>query len=128
MKKYLIIAACFALLLGGCNLPTVNLQTQVDLNTLEGVISGYGIIIEQERLLKQLPLCKTKTVPGLTNICVKRSVVVNLQTSTRIAKTAIDNAVAFVAANPTIPPTQYISAAQTALLSVQAVYNANKPN
>jgi hypothetical protein len=129
MKKLLIVGLA-ALSLAGCagTLPTINVQGAVNLNTLEGVVSAYGIIAEQERVLKLQPLCKTGTTPGVSNLCVKRSIIVTLQKATAIAKVAVDNAVNFVATNPTIDPTQYISAAQTALISAQQVYNAAKGN
>jgi hypothetical protein len=115
------------LMLGGCTLPTINLQSQVDLNTLEGVVSGYGILAEQLKVLKGLPLCKTGAAPSATNICVKRSIIVALQNGMTIAQKSVDSAVAFVATNPTVSPTSYISAASAALLAVQTIYNTNKP-
>jgi hypothetical protein len=129
MKK-LLIASLAALWLAGCasggGLPTINVQNAVNLNTLEGVVSAYGIMAEQERVLKMQPLCKTGTVPSLTNLCVKRSIIVTLQKATAIAKAAVDNAVLFVSGNPTVDPSQYIQAAQSAILAAQGVYNAAK--
>jgi hypothetical protein len=117
----LLVVVAFAL--GGC-LPTINVQSAVNLNTTQGVVAAYGILANQLDVLKAQPLCKTSTKPSLTNICVPRSLIVRLQSGMAVAQVAINNAVAFEQANPTIAPTQYIAAAQSALLSVQNVYNA----
>jgi hypothetical protein len=117
----LLVVVAFAL--GGC-LPTINVQSAVNLNTTQGVVAAYGILANQLDVLKAQPLCKTGTKPSLTNICVPRSLIVRLQSGMAVAQVAINNAVAFEQANPTVAPTQYIAAAQSALLSVQNVYNA----
>jgi hypothetical protein len=124
MKRVILAIAAIAvsLSLGGC-LPTINLANQVNLNTTQGLVAGYGILINQEELLKAQPLCLTGTKPSLTNLCVPRSIIVRLQDGTRIAQKAINSAVAFEKAHPTVDPTQYISAASDALLAVQNVYN-----
>lgn len=120
----IVLALTLAFALAGCNpLPTVNLANQVNLNTTQGLVAGYGILVNQEELLKAQPLCLTGTKPSLTNLCVPRSVIVRLQDGTRIAQKAVNAAVAFEKAHPTIDPTQYISAATDALLAVQNVYN-----
>jgi hypothetical protein len=116
----ILIAAAFAL--GGC-LPTINVQNAVNLNTTQGVVAAYGILDNQLNVLKAQPLCKTGTKPSVTNICVPRSLIVRLQSGMALAKAAVNNAVAFEQANPTIAPTQYIAAASSALLAVQNVYN-----
>jgi hypothetical protein len=117
-----IVAMTVSMSLGGC-LPTINVQNQVNLNTTQGVVAGYGILANQLELLKAQPLCKTGTKPSIMNICVPRSIIVRLQNGMIIAQKAVDQAVAFEAANPTISPTGYIAAASSALLSVQSVYN-----
>lgn len=124
MKRiFLALAAiAVALSLGGC-LPTINLANEVNLNTTQGLVAGYGILVNQENLLKQQPLCLIGTKPSITNICVPRSLIVRLQTGTAIAQKAINSAVAFEKAHPTVDPTQYISAASDALLAVQNIYN-----
>jgi hypothetical protein len=125
MRYILRIAAALALSLALCGcLPTINVQNAVNLNTTQGVVAAYGILANQLDVLKAQPLCKTGTKPSLTDICVPRSLIVRLQSGMTIAKVAVNNAVAFEQANPTIAPTQYISAASSALLSVQNVYNA----
>lgn len=123
MKK-LLLAIPLALSLGACSsLPTINLSNQVNLNTLEGVVSGYGLVVNAENALKSTPLCLTGTAPSVTNICVKRSTIVRLQAADKVANSAVNAAVAFVKANPSVAPTSYISAAQSALLAVQSVIN-----
>lgn len=125
MKRIILaLVALSALSLAACNgLPTINLANQVNLNTTQGLVAGYGILVNQENLLKAQPLCLTGTKPSITNLCVPRSVIVRLQSGTAIAQKAVNNAVAFEKAHPTIDPTQYISAASDALLAVQNTYN-----
>lgn len=116
--------AAAALSLAACgSLPTVNLTNQVNLNTLDGVVAGYNIVLNAETALKQTPLCKTGTSPSLTNVCVKRSLIVRLQEKDRLANLAVNTAVAFVANHPSVSPTEYISAARDALSGVQAIIN-----
>jgi hypothetical protein len=122
MRKFIAIAA-LALSLAGC-LPTINVANSVNLNTIEGVVSGYGILLEQEKLLKTQPLCKTGTAPSINNICVKRSMIVRLQSADKIANATINQAVLFVQKNPTVDPTQYISAASSALTGLETIVNA----
>lgn len=126
MKKYLVVAvALLGLSLGGCG--TLNIGSQVSLNTLEGIVSGYGILLNAENTYKALPLCKTGTAPSVNNICAKRSVIVRLQNADKVANSAVNNAVSFVRANPTVDPTQYISAAQSAISALQNVLNSASP-
>jgi len=130
MKKIsvTIAAGAVALALGGCagTLPTLNIANSVNLNTIEGVVSGYGILANQEVLVMAQPLCKTGTAPSITNVCVKRSQKLAIQSFDAKANLAINAAVAFVKANPTVDPTQYITAATSALSSLQTVLNAAK--
>jgi len=121
--KRIILAIALSISLAGC-LPTINLASQVNLNTTQGIVAGYGILNNQLVLLKQQPLCKTGVNPSFTNICVKRSIIVRLQNADAIAQRAVSNMVAFEKAHPTIDPTQYISAASDALMAVQNTYNA----
>lgn len=125
MKKLLLIAL---LILPACakSLPTLNLSNQVNLNTVEGIVSGYGVLVSAEDALKQTPLCLTGTEPSFTNICVKRSVIVRLQNEDRIANVAVNGMVAFVKTHPNVDPTQYIATARDAILTVQDVYNTAK--
>jgi hypothetical protein len=124
MKRIILAFAAIAvaLSLGGC-LPTINLANEVNLNTTQGLVAGYGILVNQENVLKAQPLCLTGTKPSITNICVPRSLIVRLQNGTAVAQKAINSAIAFEKAHPTVDPTQYISAASDALLAVQNIYN-----
>lgn len=123
MKKlFAIVLLTFGL--GACNLPTLNLAGQVNLNTLEGLVSAYGLVVNAENVLRSQPLCATGTSPSISNICVKRSLIVRLQNADRIANVTVNQAVLFSKNNPTISPTQYISAAQQALLASQNIINS----
>lgn len=126
--KRLIPIMLLALALAGCagTLPTLNIANSVSLNTLEGVVSGYGILVNQENLAKAQPLCKTGTAPSINNLCVKRSTIVRLQAADKIANATVNQAVLFVKNNPSVDPSQYISAASNAIISLQAVVNAAK--
>lgn len=126
MKRILVACAGLAAFaLAACDpiLPTVNLASQVNLNTIQGVVAGYGLVLNAENTLKQLPLCKTGTSPGVTNICVRRSVIVRLQAADRVAYAAVNSAVSFVKANPKVEPSGYIGAARDALMNVQSILN-----
>ena len=66
-KIILIAAAIIGLALGaGSSLPAVNLSSQVNLNTLEDVVSGYGILLNAENTYMVLLSCKTDTTPHVT--------------------------------------------------------------
>lgn len=123
MRKISVtIAVLSALTLGACS--TLNIGGAVTLNTLDGIISGYGLLLNAENTYKALPLCKTGTKPAVTNICAERSIIVRLQAADKVANQAVNSAEAFVKANPTIDPTQYISTAQAALAALQTVLNS----
>jgi hypothetical protein len=129
MRKISVtVALALALGLAGCNAPTLNLASQVNLNTVEGIVSAYGIVVSTEVQLRQLPQCKIGVNPSASNICIKRSVLVSLQSADRVANTAVNQAVAFVKNNPSVSPAQYITAAQSALLSAQTIINSAKGN
>lgn len=111
------------LALAGCQttLPTLNISNAVALNTVYGIENAYGIAVNAANTYKALPLCKTGTRPSATNICAKRSVIVNLQAAMRRARIAVNNLVAFQRAYPTLDISNFVAAAQTALADVQAV-------
>jgi len=122
MRKITVtVAAVIALALGGCNLPTLSIGNQMSMNTLEGVVSTYGLILNAENTYKALPLCKTGSTPSPTNICAKRSIINRLIAADKTANTAVNQAVGFVKANPKIDPTQYLSAASAAIKALEAV-------
>jgi len=123
MKKISVTIAVLATLaLGACS--TFSIGTQATLNTLDGIISSYGLLLNAENTYKALPLCKTGTKPSVTNICAQRSIIVRLQAADKVANQTVNSAEAFVKANPTVSPTQYISTAQAALAALQTVLNS----
>jgi len=125
MRK-MVAAVAVASLLGGCTftMPSFTIGSQVNLNTLEGVIAGYGVMLNAELTYRALPLCKTGAEPSITNICAKRSVIVKLQAADKVANVAVNAAVAFVKANPTVDPSSYLSAARDALTGLRTVLDS----
>ena len=124
MRKLLALAAMICgLALAGCQtaLPSINISNAVAMNTVYGIENAYGIAVNAANAYKALPLCATGTKPSATNICAKRSVIVNLQSAMARARTAVNNLVAFQKAYPTLDITNAVSAAQIALYDVQAV-------
>lgn len=123
MRMHFAVALVGGFLLAGCQttLPSLNLDTAVTLNTIYGIENAYGVAVNAANAYKALPLCKTGTVPSATNICAKRSVIVNLQAAMRRAQVAVNNAVAFQKTYPTVDVTNVVSAARAALLDVQQI-------
>src|ERR1700748_3626040 len=101
-----MIAACaMALTVAACDfpgLPTFDIGSQVNLNTEYGVIAGYGIVVNAENAYKALPLCLTGTKPRITNICARRSIIVSLQKTDRIANNALNQMSLFIKNNPSV--------------------------
>ena len=123
MKRLIAIVAV-ASFLGGCSiaaLPSLDVNTSVSRNTLYGVEGSYGIALSGERAYKALPLCKTGTTTSFTNLCAKRSTIVRLQSADRVAISAIKNANAYIKTYPTLDATNVLSAAQSAVSSLQQV-------
>jgi hypothetical protein len=124
MRNLQVVAAlALSLALANCTpvLPSVNISNAVALNTVYGVANAYGIAVNAANAYKALPLCATGIKPSATNICAKRSVIVNLQSAMSRARLAVNNAVAFQKAYPTLDVTNVVAAAQAALNDVQAV-------
>jgi hypothetical protein len=124
MRNLQVVAAlALSLALANCTtvLPSVSISNAVALNTVYGVANAYGIAVNAANAYKALPLCATGTRPSATNICAKRSVIVNLQSAMSRARLAVNNAVAFQKAYPTLDVTNVVAAAQAALSDVQAV-------
>jgi hypothetical protein len=120
--RRLLIVPVLALSLAGCAaLPTLNLSGTVSMNTLLGVEASYGSLLTAERAYKALPLCKTGTSPGVSNVCAKRSVIVRLQLADRNAVGAIKAAVAFVEQYPTVNASNIIGAAQSAVATLSSI-------
>lgn len=124
MRNLQVIAALVvSLALANCTtvLPSVNISNAVALNTVYGVANAYGIAVNAANAYRALPLCATGSRPSATNICAKRSVIVNLQSAMSRARLAVNNAVAFQKTYPTLDVTNVVAAAQAALSDVQAV-------
>lgn len=117
--------------LGGCALfqklnSGVPIATDVSRNTLAGVISAYGIALSGENSLKALPLCRTGTAPSLTNVCVKRSLIVRLQNADLKVATAVSKADAFIKNYGNLNASNVISAANTALSDLESIIAEGK--
>jgi uncharacterized lipoprotein YajG len=124
MRKLFALAVTICgLALAGCQttLPSLNISNAVALNTVYGIENAYGIAVNAANAYKALPLCATGTKPSATNICAKRSVIVNLQSAMSRARLAVNNAVAFQKTYPTLDVSNVVAAAQAALNDVQAV-------
>lgn len=125
MKKLIVLA--FALALSACanKLPTLNLNSTVSLNTVEGVQAAYGTALSAERTYKSLPLCNTGTVATLLNPCAQRSIVVRLQGADLKAASAVRSMVNFINTYPTVDASNVIAAAGDAVTSLQSILNSN---
>lgn len=109
MRKFLILV--FAVSLAGCaqlGIPTTN---PVGNKTLAGAISTYGILDSAVIAYRGLPRCTKTDNFSATNICYKRSILVQAQAYDKAANAAINNAVAFQRSNPTLDASSYISIA-----------------
>jgi len=98
MRKLIAVAAMICgLALVGCQtaLPSLNISNAVAMNTVYGIENAYGTAVNAANAYKALPLCATGTKPSATNICAKRSVIVNLRSAMARARTAVNNLVAF---------------------------------
>lgn len=109
MKKVLILF--ITITLGAC----AQIKNPITNNQLGGMIDTYGIAQSALIAYRGLPRCTVSNNFSVTHICYKRSVLVTAQAYERTATAAINKAVAFVSANPTVDATSVISAAQSAL-------------
>jgi hypothetical protein len=119
-----ILAITLALSLGGCatpfgttvsNLVTNGVANPVSNDQLAGVISSYGVAQTAAIGYMGLPRCTKTNNFSATNICSKRSVKVVIQAADREASQAINAAVAFTRANPTLDATAVINIASAAV-------------
>lgn len=124
MKRLLAIGL-LSLSLAGCATSSVKLNTTVSLNTLLGAESAYGIALSAERAYKRLPLCQTGTVATALNPCAQRSIVVKLQAADRQAISAINAANAFIKTYPTVDASNVISAAESAVGTLQTILSSS---
>lgn len=119
MKKFLIIS--LTLSLGAC----AAIKNPISNNQLATIIDTYGIAESAFIAYKSLPRCTTTNNFSATNICHKRSVVVAGVGYDASVNKAINNAVAFQRANPTLDISSYVTAAQTALDTFTSFETAN---
>ncbi len=122
MKKILVI--CLALSLGGCATPfgtrvstflTTGVANPVGNDQLAAIISSYGVAQTAAIGYMGLPRCTKTNNFSATNICSKRSVKVIIQAADREASGAINAAVEFTRANPTLDASSLIDAASAAV-------------
>ena len=128
MKRiFFAVALACTVALGGCagKLPSLDLSTNVTLNTVQGVQASYGIALSAERTYKSLPLCLTGTKATVLNPCAQRSVVERLQEADRKAVSAIRDMVQFVQKYPQVDATNAIQAAATAITNLQNIISQN---
>ncbi len=125
MRKLVVATALVSgLALAGCqtvSLPSLNLNTAVARNTVYSIENAYGVAVNAANAYKALPLCRTGTLPGATNICARRSVIQRLQAAMLKAHLAVNNLVALQKAYPSVDITNALSAAQSALVAVQQI-------
>lgn len=111
MIKKLIGIMALGLFLAGCS----TIQNPVDNNALGAAISSYGILDSGVIAYRNLPRCTTTNNFSATNICHKRSVLVQAQAYDAAANKAINDAVNYKRNNPTLDASAYISAATLAV-------------
>jgi hypothetical protein len=118
MKRLAIVLA-LGISLAGC--ASLRIGSAITFNTLEGVEAAYGTVLSFERQYKALPLCKTGTLPNVSNICARRSVIKSLQAADRKAITALTAATTFVRNYPSLDASNVIGAAASAVAGIQAI-------
>lgn len=133
MKRLASIALLAALALGGCAtnpltgnpslLPSI--VNPVSDTRLASIEASYGIAlsaavsyIDNYRAGNR---CTRTNPESLTNLCSRRSVVLQMQAAIRTAQDALARARSFQANNPTIDASSVIEAAATAVGALQAI-------
>lgn len=127
MKKLLILGLLF---LTACSTPLFQpVANPLNANRLAEIEASYGIALSAAVAYRRLPLCK-KSSPfnAIKNICAKRSIIVQLQNADAKAQITLTSARRFVAENPTLDAFNLISAAQNAVMTLQAIEAANGVN
>ena len=118
MKKLLtILVLCSALGLGACQSGNIfaSIENPVSNNSLGAAISTYGVLQTAVIAYRGLPRCTVAANFSATNICYKRSVLVQAQIYDKAANVAINEAVDFQRKNPTLDATSYVTAALAAI-------------
>lgn len=105
------------LLLPGCPGPSLNISSDVTLNTVLGIESAYGIALAGERTYKRL--CINHAVPVTCRV-----IVVNMQAADRKAIIAMRDAVTFIKTYPTVDASNILGAARNAISDLQNIVSA----
>lgn len=122
MKKFLITPTLLAgLLLTGC----ATVKNPISNNTLGSLISSYGLADTAVIAYAGLPRCTTTKPLSATFVCHKRSILVAAQAFDNEANAAINKAVAFQRANPTLDASSYVQAASDAFDAFKGFVTAN---
>ena len=109
MKIFFILS--LILTLGGC----ATVDNPIGNKTLASAISTYGFLDTAVIAYRSLPRCTKTDNFSITNICYKRSVLLQAQAYDKAANVAINNAVEFQRNNPTLNAASYIDAAITSV-------------
>lgn len=109
MRKLIVLM--IALTMAGCAQFGIPVQNPVGNNTLASAISTYGILDTAVIAYRGLPRCTVDNNFSATNVCYKRSVLVQAQAYDKAANAAINRAVSFQRSNPTLDATSYVAAA-----------------
>ena len=119
MRK-LILA--LPLVLTGC---LATIQNPINNNDLAVVYSAYGATLAVANAYRSLPLCRTGTVFSATNICARRSVIVQLQKADKQARIAISVAQNFINNNPTLSAASLVGVANASVAAFQQIEIVN---
>lgn len=119
MKRAFIVG--IALLVASC----ATIKNPITNNQLGGVIDGYGIADSAFLAYRGLPRCTIFDNFSITHICRKRSVLVAGQQLDAKVNKAINDAVRFQRANPSLDASSFVQAAQTALDEFKAFETTN---
>lgn len=131
--RRLVIALCASLALAGCAtnpltgqpslLPSI--VNPVSETRLASIEASYGIAlsaatayIDNYRVGNR---CTRTNPESLTNLCSRRSVVLQMQSAIRTAQDALGRARAFTANNPTLDASSVVEAAAAAVGALQAL-------
>lgn len=109
MKKSFVL--CCALLISLAVSACSTVPNPIGNNTLASAISTYGILDTAVIAYRGLPRCTVDNNFSATNVCYKRSVLVQAQAYDKAANAAINRAVSFQRSNPTLDATSYVAAA-----------------
>lgn len=124
----LFLAGCAAdaksILTGGTSL-TAPVQNPINTNELYYAESAYAIAVRTALSYRQLRMCRSSETASITNVCARRSVIVQLQAADLKARGALNAAKNFVKNNPTLDAFSAISAAKQAVADFQAALDSN---